>query len=240
MKRATIFVAAGLFLLATTIKLAFPEKSKDTIGAIRTVVTGENRIAAAEASSDSAEAVTVTINAADFLAGVEGDAVLSEAAAAAVETFLAEQSAYSAMEIPSNVSYGVPEIGFRFVRPVQAKVSSAFGYREHPIEEVTSFHYGMDLAADCGDDILSFADGTVSSVGQDEVHGNYVCIDHADGYSSTYAHCSTVYVSEGQSVLAGEKIALVGSTGEVTGPHLHFELTKDGVFLNPAFFFASL
>jgi murein DD-endopeptidase MepM/ murein hydrolase activator NlpD len=75
-------------------------------------------------------------------------------------------------------------------------------------------------------------------VGYDVGYGNYVIIDHGSGWESQYAHCSTVYVTIGQSVSMGDKIALVGDTGEVTGPHLHFELKCDGVYYNPEFYLA--
>ena len=80
----------------------------------------------------------------------------------------------------------------------------------------------------------------MTEVGQNETMGKYIRVSHEDGFASLYAHCGTVYVSKGQTVSAGEKLGLVGATGKVTGPNLHFELTKDGIYVNPAFYLAAL
>ena len=98
----------------------------------------------------------------------------------------------------------------------------------------------MDLAANSGDDIVCFASGTVTEVGENGTSGKFLRVEHEDGYATMYAHCSQIYVEEGQKVNAGEKIALVGATGKATGPNLHFELTHDGVYLNPAFYMAAI
>ena len=108
----------------------------------------------------------------------------------------------------------------------------------HPIQGVVKFHYGTDFAASAGTDVLAFADGTVLAAGQDAGYGNYVKIDHGNGYVTLYGHCSELLVSAGQTVQRGERIALVGATGQATGPHLHFELMHDGVYLNPEFYLA--
>ena len=113
---------------------------------------------------------------------------------------------------------------------------SGFGYRVHPILQEVKFHYGTDFAAEAGTDIVAFADGTVRFAGSSDSYGNYVAVDHAGGWSSLYAHCSYLYVHTGQEVKAGEKLALVGATGHVTGPHLHFELLHDGVYRNPEYY----
>ena len=183
--------------------------------------------------------VTVTINAEEFLA--ESDYTLLPAAVTeAVEAFRESQEPYDELGVPLDVSYDVPELGIAYVSPIAAATSSGFGYRMHPLEGMTKFHYGTDLAANSGDDIVSFADGTVTETGEDEESGQYITIRHENGCETKYAHCSVIYVSEGQAVHAGEKIALVGATGQVTGPHLHFELSKDGTYLNPEFYLAAL
>lgn len=248
MKRSSVYLAAGLLLAAVAIKLAFPAKTKDTIQAVRTVtvpVTSAEKTILNENAEPAAapEAMTVTVNAAEYL-GREMPAAaaqeLPEAVEQAVETFLETQAPYEELGIPANVSYNVPQPYFPFVAPVKARVSSSFGYRVHPLENLTKFHYGTDLAALSGDDILCFAEGTVTEIGMDEEHGNYIRVQHPDGFESMYAHCGTVYVRQGQKVSAGEKIGLVGVSGMVTGPHLHFELTKDGQYLNPEFYMAAL
>ncbi|MCL2344164.1 MAG: M23 family metallopeptidase [Firmicutes bacterium] len=154
----------------------------------------------------------------------------------AVAAFLESQAGYADQAIPANVSYDMPALPFAYADPVGAPESDGFGFRLHPIEHVVKFHYGVDLAVNSGTDIHAFADGTVATVGQDAGYGNYVIVSHADGYSSLYAHCSKVLVSAGQAVSEGDVIALSGATGEVTGPHLHFELRHDGVYLNPGYY----
>lgn len=154
-----------------------------------------------------------------------------------VETFLSSQAAFSAYALPTNVSYGLPDLGISFVSPLYGTSSSGFGYRIHPISGGVKFHYGTDFGAWTGTDIGCFADGTVSFVGWDaNGYGNYLIVAHANGCTSLYAHCSQILVSAGQSVSAGQCIAKVGATGRVTGPHLHFELQKDGIYLNPEYY----
>ena len=232
-------------LTAAALKLAFPGESGRLIHAVKdSAAPAETVQIESESNRTPASVTTVTINAADFL-GKQSDtaqtkAELPPAVEDAVETFLAGQEPFDELSVPANVSYDVDLPSFPFVSPVKARVSSGFGYRVHPLENLTKFHYGTDLAAQSGDDVVSFAAGTVSEVSQDETYGKYVRIDHEDGYSTTYAHCGTIYVSQGQKVSAGEKIALVGATGKVTGPNLHFELTRNGVYHNPEFYFAAL
>lgn len=154
----------------------------------------------------------------------------------AVAAFLESQEAYSDYALPVNVSYDYTAFPEAYETPVAGYNSSGFGYRLHPIKGEVRFHYGTDFAAWSGEDIYAFADGTVSFAGYSDSYGNYITIDHADGWQSLYAHCSLLYVESGDSVSAGEKIALVGETGLATGPHLHFELTKDGMYVNPEYY----
>ena len=146
------------------------------------------------------------------------------------------QAQFSDYAVPSNVSYSYPELPFDYVSPVSDMTSSGFGYRMHPLRNEVLFHYGTDFAAWTGTQILAFADGTVGMVGWDAGFGNYIIVQHAGGWRTLYAHCSAVYVTGGDTVTAGECIGLVGATGNVTGPHLHLELTCDGVYYNPEFY----
>jgi murein DD-endopeptidase MepM/ murein hydrolase activator NlpD len=155
---------------------------------------------------------------------------------AAVETFLASQADYSDYAVPANVTYSAPALPFSYQSPVTGYTSSGFGYRIHPLLGEVKFHYGTDFAAWSGTDILAFAAGTVLAAGESDSYGKYIMIDHGDGYETLYAHCSQLNVSAGESVQAGQKIALVGATGQATGPHLHFELLHDNVYLNPEFY----
>jgi murein DD-endopeptidase MepM/ murein hydrolase activator NlpD len=153
-----------------------------------------------------------------------------------VATFLSSQAEYSDYSIPENVTYELYQLPFAYQTPVSGYQSSGFGYRMHPILNEVRFHYGTDVAAYSGESVTAFADGTVSFAGYSDSYGNYITIEHSDGWRSLYAHCSILDVKTGESVSAGQQIALVGSTGQATGPHLHFELTHDGVYSNPEYY----
>ncbi|MFQ9290216.1 MAG: M23 family metallopeptidase [Oscillospiraceae bacterium] len=121
-------------------------------------------------------------------------------------------------------------LGFAYAAPVQGTVTDGFGWREN------TFHYGTDIAADAGTVISSFADGTVTAVGDSSQLGNYVTVSHAGAFTTLYAHCSRITASSGQQVALGDPIAEVGETGNATGPHLHFAIQKDTVYLDPAYY----
>ena len=143
---------------------------------------------------------------------------------------------YSDEDLPENVSMRQAILGFDHVTPEKAVLSSNFGYRDHPLEGTERFHYGVDLAADTGTAIACFADGTVTAVGESSSYGKYCTVTHANGCATLYAHCGRISVSSGAAVKKGEKLGEVGETGMATGPHLHFELQKDGVYLNPIYY----
>lgn len=119
-------------------------------------------------------------------------------------------------------------------------VSSYFGYRVHPITGAEDFHKAIDIAVAEGTEILATHDGVVQTATWSDSYGWYVAIETTTDSGSTmvtkYAHCSELLVSVGQTVNNGDVIAKVGSTGNSTGPHLHFELIVDGEYLNPLFF----
>jgi len=142
---------------------------------------------------------------------------------------------YTMPAMPDNASLEQRNLGFAHTSPIRGALSSAFGWREHPIEGGNKFHYGVDLAADQGTDILAFADGEVYATGESSTLGNYIMLQHQGGYITLYAHCSRV-TAAGGAVVKGEKIAEVGDTGLATGPHLHFELHDGDLYLNPIFY----
>ncbi len=142
---------------------------------------------------------------------------------------------YTMPAMPDNASLEQRNLGFAHTSPIRGALSSAFGWREHPIEGGNKFHYGVDLAADQGTDILAFADGEVYATGESSTLGNYIMLQHQGGYITLYAHCSRV-TAAGGAVAKGEKIAEVGDTGLATGPHLHFELHDGDLYLNPIFY----
>jgi len=155
---------------------------------------------------------------------------------AKLASFLEEQAAFSDYSVPANVSYKAPELPFKYASPVTGVVSSGFGYRVHPIEGDVLFHYGTDFAVVDGTSVLAFTDGTVLTAGEITGYGQTVIIAHADGWRTLYAHCGSILVKAGDTVKQGNKIALSGHTGNVTGPHLHFELQHNGFYVNPEFY----
>jgi len=117
--------------------------------------------------------------------------------------------------------------------PSSSVITSPFGTRYHPILKQYRTHTGIDIAAQTGASILAAADGQVIFAGYYGGYGYAVIIDHGDGISTLYGHNSALLVKEGDTVKRGQVIAKAGSTGLSTGPHLHFEVRKNGVPVNP-------
>ncbi|WMJ76744.1 MULTISPECIES: murein hydrolase activator EnvC family protein [unclassified Sedimentibacter] len=117
--------------------------------------------------------------------------------------------------------------------PGHTRITSEFGGRPHPITGVWSTHGGTDIAAPYGTPIVSANDGVVIYAGYHYSYGNYIIVDHGGGIATLYGHCSKLLASKGQAVSRGESIALIGSTGESTGNHLHYEVRVNGVRKNP-------
>lgn len=126
----------------------------------------------------------------------------------------------------------------KFILPLASytRISSPFGYRIHPITGTRKLHSGIDYAAPAGTAIFAAEDGVVLTSGWINGYGYTVTINHGSGYVTLYAHCSTLIAKAGQKVTKGQTIARVGSTGNSTGNHLHFEVKVNGVAQNPANF----
>lgn len=120
--------------------------------------------------------------------------------------------------------------------PVNGRLSSAFGMRVHPRYGREMFHSGIDLSAQRGTPVHATADGIISFSGWSKGSGNIVVIEHGHGFSTVYAHNTQNLVQVGKTVQRGDKIATTGSTGVTTGPHVHYEVWKDGTCVNPASF----
>jgi len=120
-----------------------------------------------------------------------------------------------------------------FIHPVDGPITSGFGMRYHPILHYTKLHTGVDFGVPYGTSIMAAADGVVIFSGTMRGYGNAVVIDHGGGIATLYGHCSALLVNEGQNVSKGTIIGRVGSTGYSTGPHLHFEVRKDGTPVDP-------
>lgn len=138
-------------------------------------------------------------------------------------------------------SRGFTEPHFTFGEPAtQAFVSSGFGERSDPFTGLTEFHNGLDFAGRAGSPIVAAADGVVSWVGTREGYGHMVEIDHSNGLVTRYGHTQRNLVHCGEVVSKGQTIALLGSTGRSTGPHVHFEVLQAGVAVDPAQYLAVL
>ncbi len=131
-------------------------------------------------------------------------------------------------------------VGGQFMWPSNTThvVTSPYGYRIHPVTGKSRFHAGIDIGAAYGTSILAANDGVVIVAGYNAGgYGNYVVINHGGGYTTLYAHASSLLVSVGQQVKRGQVIATCGSTGMSTGPHIHFEVQYNGQTTNPMQYF---
>ena len=128
-----------------------------------------------------------------------------------------------AEEIKKNIS---------FINPIKGTISSTFGWRNPTTSTVPKYHTGLDIAAETGTIISSATDGEVILASSEGDYGNHYKIQTGD-VVIIYAHCSKLYLKEGDKVKQGDKIAEVGSTGNSTGPHLHFEIRKDDRLVDP-------
>ena len=132
---------------------------------------------------------------------------------------------YGSVDNPSGVLWMVP--------CKYSRVTSPFGYRYHPTTGEYSMHKGVDLAAPKGTPIYATRSGYVNVATYHATAGNYITINHRDGYTSVYMHMTHYVVSPGEEVKAGQLVGYVGSTGRSTGPHLHFGIHKNGTYVNP-------
>ena len=146
---------------------------------------------------------------------------------AAIKRAEAEKAAAGVEEHPSTGG------AFRWPCPSSTRVTSDYGTRVSPMSGASSNHKGIDIGASAGADIIAAADGTVTAASYSSAAGNYVMIDHGGGLYTVYMHASSLLVSPGQTVSAGDVIAKVGSTGISTGSHLHFGVSLNGSYVSP-------
>lgn len=113
-----------------------------------------------------------------------------------------------------------------------AQISSGYGTRKHPISGISKHHNGIDIACSVRE-VVATATGIIKATGYDTGLGYFVVIDHQNSYETTYGHLSKISVQEGQTVNILETIGMVGSTGASTGNHIHYEVRKNGILVNP-------
>lgn len=128
------------------------------------------------------------------------------------------------------------------IQPVANKdldrIASGFGYRIDPIYKTVKFHSGLDFTAPSGTPIYATGDGTIEEASLSDVgYGNHVVVNHGYGYKSLYGHMVRIKAKRGQQVKRGDILGWVGSTGKSTGPHCHYEVMKNGVKVDPVYFF---
>ena len=173
-----------------------------------------------------AKALIVMVAALWFCGGVS--APMNDAPVSA-EVVAAEVPAEAKIDgIPDNI--GKAEEGSEeksFINPTDGVLTSDYGVRDG------RNHNGVDIGAEAGTEICAAGDGEVAYAGVVSGYGKYILIDHHNGYETAYAHCSEILVKAGESVSKGQLIAHVGSTGNSSGPHLHFEVKHCGEFCDP-------
>ena len=119
------------------------------------------------------------------------------------------------------------------IRPVEGWVTSKFGYRKSPFTGKRTFHSGLDISNKLGTNVIATANGKVSYAAQKRYYGMLVVIDHGYGKTTKYGHLSKILVKSGQRVKRGDVVALLGNTGQSTGPHVHYEVRINNTPVNP-------
>lgn len=163
------------------------------------------------------------------------DQVIAQLEAKVLEAMKQQEQAISDLNDMVKQTENAGSVSGVFVWPCPSstRVTSEYGYRTHPIFGDQRFHNGIDIGASMGSQIIATCAGTVVGAGYNSSMGNYVMLDHGSGLVSIYMHASVLKVSSGEHVETGEVIALVGSTGNSTGPHLHFTMRLNGSYVSP-------
>lgn len=142
----------------------------------------------------------------------------------------AKKTSSGSVNTATTISGTKVSLGISLIKPVSGIISSRFGARS---SIRSSAHTGLDIATSTGTPVSAAASGTVTFSGWKGSYGKLIVVTHSNGVQTYYGHCSQLYASVGQTVSQGQKIAAVGSTGNSTGPHLHFEIRVNGVAYNP-------
>lgn len=221
------YIATTEFIALTKQAL---EEEKETLEATRVAREEEQDNLEALLQQKSAELTAVQGDIKDKEAAIreyEAEIKAEDAAIAALEREVAADKAalYSKYTYDGGM--------FTWPCPSYTRISDNYGMRMHPTLGIQKMHNGIDLAAPGGSAILAAYKGTVVAAAYEGSMGNYIMINHGGGLYTIYMHCSALYVSKGQDVKAGTKIAAVGSTGRSTGNHLHFGVRLNGAYVSP-------
>ena len=216
--------------LKAQLKAEQEELEKDIEEAIQIILDLENDL-------ENRQAEYEAIMAAEDAANATIDKLVAE-----LEAQRAAEAAAAAAAAGGGSGGGSANASGSFLWPVASYVyvSSRFGLRVHPITGKTKSHTGIDIASNQGTAVYASDGGTVTLAGWNGGYGNCIMIDHGNGYVTLYGHLSSISVSVGQTVSQGATIGAVGSTGNSTGPHLHFEVLKNGTRIDPEQFFSGL
>lgn len=163
------------------------------------------------------------------IAGQEAEVQKYMQAEAEAEAIIAAAEQAASTSASSTYTGGI----FTWPVPGYTQITSYFGARTSPVAGASSNHRGIDIACDTGAAVVAASSGTVIVATYNYAEGNYICIDHGGGVVTVYMHNSSLAVSVGETVSAGQTIAYAGSTGVSTGPHCHFGVRVDGVYVDP-------
>lgn len=163
------------------------------------------------------------------IGGGEDDEVISETTETSADEEIQNQEPLSQMEIDANY---IKE-NYNFILPLKGTISSRYGPRT-PTEIVSANHAGIDIAVNAGTIFVAAMEGEVTFVSSEGGYGNHVYIQNGE-VVTIYAHCQTIYVEEGEKISQGQQIGEVGSTGNATGPHLHFEVRRENRVVDPEY-----
>ena len=190
--------------------------------------------AASKASSSSAVSSKSVAPTADMSLNPTGAVRNTDWPADGTETLAPAVASDGTLAAPKNVSLGPYLLTVTPIWPATGRISSGFGYRNDPFTGKLAFHTGLDIAAAENTPIRAALPGTVETSASSGSYGNYLVIRDGEGVATLYAHCETLLVKAGDVVKQGDEIAKVGTTGESTGYHLHFEIRIGGVEVDPA------
>ncbi len=199
---------------------SFINENKDKYSFLSIFETKEDNENSENTVENSNQNQTESVNTVGGIGGADGNEVTEE-----------KQEDKKTKKSQSELDIEYIKENFEFMMPVKGTVTSRYGKRE-ATEVVSANHSGIDIGADQGTPIYAAIDGTVTVASSEGEYGKHIDIENSD-VLTRYAHCSKLLVKKGQKVKKGDKIALVGSTGNSTGPHLHFEIRRDNRTINP-------
>ena len=208
--------------------IAYDIDMKKTFGAIKNYVAAFNNVSNEQTSNIVEENLVIE--------DVEVSNTLQEATLATSEQVI-EKSEESVIEEASSISQMEEDAiyiknNISFIKPLKGQVTSRFGLRNPTTATVPKYHTGIDIGVPEGTVIVSAMEGIVELVSSYGDYGNHIKITNGE-VMTLYAHCKTIYVKEGDKISQGEQIAETGSTGNVTGPHLHFEIRRNNEYVDP-------